>query len=50
MEQLKKLQKDGDAGEDEIAAAEKEMEKITHNYIEQVDKLVANKEAELMEV
>ena len=50
MEQLKKLQKDGDAGEDEIAAAEKEMEKITHGYIEQVDKLVANKEAELMEV
>lgn len=50
MDQLKKLQKDGDAGEDEIAAAEKEMEKITHNYIEQVDKLVANKEAELMEV
>ena len=50
MEQLKKLQKDGDAGEDEVVAAEKEMEKITSGYIEQVDKLVANKEEELMEV
>ena len=50
MEQLKKLQKDGDAGEDEVIAAEKEMEKITSGYIDQVDKLVANKEEELMEV
>ena len=50
MEQLKKLQKDGDAGEDEVIAAEKEMEKITSGYIEQVDKLVENKENELMEV
>ncbi|QNE89773.1 ribosome recycling factor [Corynebacterium incognita] len=50
MEQLKKLQKDGDAGEDEITAAEKEMEKVTHGYIEQIDELVTKKEAELMEV
>lgn len=50
MEQLKKLQKDGDAGEDEVVAAEKEMEKITASYIDQVDKLVAAKEDELMEV
>ena len=50
MEQLKKLQKDGDAGEDEVIAAEKEMEKITSGYIEQVDSLVENKENELMEV
>ncbi len=50
MESLKKLQKDGDAGEDEVTAAEKEMEKITASYIDQIDKLVAAKEAELMEV
>ena len=50
MDQLKKLQKDGDAGEDEVVAAEKEMEKTTAGYIDQVDKLVANKENELMEV
>lgn len=50
MESLKKLQKDGDAGEDEVAAAEKVMEKVTASYIEQIDKLVAAKEQELMEV
>lgn len=50
MEQLKKLQKDGDAGEDEVAAAEKDLEKITQNYVAQVDDLVGRKEGELMEV
>ena len=50
MEQLKKLQKDGEEGEDEVLAAEKEMEKITAGYVDQVDKLVENKESELMEV
>ena len=50
MEQLKKLQKDGEEGEDEVLAAEKEMEKITAGYVEQIDKLVENKESELMEV
>lgn len=50
MDQLKKLQKDGDAGEDEVAAAEKELDKITARYIEQVDVVVQKKEKELMEV
>lgn len=50
MEQLKKLQKDGDAGEDEVQAAEKELDKVTQNYVAQVDELVTRKEEELMEV
>ena len=50
MESIKKLEKDGDIGEDEAAAAEKAMEKITADYIDQIDKLVAAKEEELMEV
>lgn len=50
MEQLKKLQKDGDSGEDEVVAAEKELDKVTARYIEQVDQVVTRKEAELMEV
>lgn len=50
MEQLKKLQKDGDFGEDEVAAAEKELDKVTSRYIEQIDQVVTRKEAELMEV
>ncbi len=50
MEQLKKLQKDGDAGEDEVNAAEKELDKTTQNYVAQVDEVVSRKENELMEV
>ncbi|RNE49406.1 ribosome recycling factor [Corynebacterium alimapuense] len=50
MEQLKKLQKDGDAGEDEVQAAEKELDKVTQTYATQIDELVSKKEAELMEV
>ena len=50
MEQLKKLQKDGVAGEDEVQAAEKELDKVTKTYVEQIDEVVTKKEAELMEV
>lgn len=50
MEQLKKLQKDGDAGEDEIQAAEKELDKVTAGQVSQVDEVVDRKEKELMEV
>ena len=50
MDALKKIQKDGDAGEDEVTAAEKELDKTTSKYVEQVDELVSRKEAELLEV
>lgn len=50
MDVLKKMQKDGDAGEDECVAAEKELDKTTQEYVAQVDVLVAKKEKELMEV
>lgn len=50
MDQLKKIQKDGDAGEDEVQAAEKELDKITAKYVAQVDEVVSKKEAELMGV
>lgn len=47
---LDKLQKDGDAGEDDIARAEKELQSLTDQYVAQVDELVKHKEAELLEV
>ena len=50
MDSLKKIQKDGDAGEDEVQAAEKELDKITQGYVAQVDEVVSSKEKELMEV
>ena len=50
MEELKRIQKDGEAGEDEVQAAEKELDKVTHKYVAQVEELVAKKEKELMDV
>ena len=50
MDSLKKLQKDGDAGEDEVNAGEKDLDKVTNDYVSRIDDLVASKEEELMEV
>jgi ribosome recycling factor len=47
---LERLEKDGDAGEDDVARAEKELEKVTHKYVAEVDELLKHKEAELLEV
>jgi ribosome recycling factor len=47
---LDRLVKDGDVGEDDVARAEKELEKLTHTYVEQVDDALRAKEAELLEV
>ena len=47
---LDKLARDGNAGEDEVVRAEKELEKITHRYVEGIDELLKHKEAELLEV
>lgn len=50
MDQLKKIQKDGDAGEDEVKTAEQSLDKTTQGYVAQIDELVQRKEDELMEV
>ncbi len=47
---LDRLVKDGETGEDEVARAEKELEKTTASYVAQVDELLKVKEAELLEV
>jgi ribosome recycling factor len=50
MEELNRIQKDGEAGEDEVQRAEKELEATTAKYVHQIDDLVKHKEAELLEV
>jgi ribosome recycling factor len=50
MGTLDKLAKDGEAGEDDVRRAEKELEDVTHKYVAQVDELLKHKEAELLEV
>jgi len=47
---LDRLAKDGEAGEDDVARAEKELEKITQGYVEQVADALRHKESELLEV
>ncbi len=41
---------DGEAGEDEVGRAEKELQATVDRYVHQVDELVKHKEAELLEV
>ncbi|MFE2996352.1 ribosome recycling factor [Nocardia sp. NPDC059246] len=50
MDELGRIQKDGEAGEDEVGRAEKELDKTTQKYVAHVDELVKHKEAELLEV
>ncbi|MXP22475.1 ribosome recycling factor [Gordonia sp. HNM0687] len=50
VDELKRIQKDGEAGEDEVTRAEKELDKTTAGYVAQVDELVKHKENELLEV
>ncbi len=49
-EGLEKLAKDGDAGKDDVARAEKSLEDITGKYVSQIDELLKHKETELLEV
>ena len=50
MDELSRIKKDGEAGEDEVARAEKDLDKTTATYTAQIDELVKHKEGELLEV
>jgi ribosome recycling factor len=50
MEELHRIKKDGEAGEDEVKHAEKDLDKTTQQYVGQIDELVKHKEGELLEV
>jgi ribosome recycling factor len=47
---LNKMIKAGDAPEDDVHRAERELDELTRTYEGQVDELLKNKEAELLEV
>jgi ribosome recycling factor len=49
-EELDRLVKAGEVGEDEGSRAEKELEQSTKKYVDSVDDLLKHKEAELLEV
>jgi ribosome recycling factor len=47
---LEAFEKDGDLSEDELDRAEKELEKLTHDVVSEIDEILARKEQELLEV
>lgn len=47
---LESAEKAGEISADELERAEKELEKITHDHVEQIDKALGRKEHELLEV
>jgi ribosome recycling factor len=49
-DQLDKLMKDGDAGEDDVRRGEKQLDELTHKHVEHVDEILKHKETELLEV
>lgn len=50
MDELKKMEKDGDLSEDESRLWSDEVQKLTDKYIKDVDHILATKEAEIMQV
>lgn len=49
-EELDRIVKDGEAGEDEVVRAEKELEALTKKHVDLIDTLLSAKESELLEV
>jgi ribosome recycling factor len=49
-EELDRINKDGEAGEDEVRRAEKDLDDLTAAHTAAIDDAVKNKEAELLEV
>lgn len=47
---LEALEREGEISSDELDRAEKELEKLTHEYVAEIDRILARKEQELLEV
>ena len=49
-DQLDRLKKDGEASEDDVERAEKQLDGLTKAHTEQIDKMLATKESELLNI
>ena len=49
-DQLDRLKKDGEASEDDVERAEKQLDSLTKAHTEQIDKMLATKESELLTI
>ena len=50
IDQVRKMKKDGEMTEDEVASAEKTIQNVTDTYVKNVDAVTAKKEKELMAI
>ena len=50
MDLAKKLQKDGEITEDDLKSAENKIQELTDKSINEIDKLLENKEKEIMSI
>jgi ribosome recycling factor len=50
MEAIKKMKKDSTITEDDQKIAEKDLQKVTDSHIEELDRIGADKEKEIMSV
>ena len=50
MEKIKAMKKKSEITEDDQSKAEKDLQKVTDNFIKEIDKIAADKEKEIMEV
>ena len=50
IDEFKAMQKNSEITEDELKSAETEIQKITDKYIDEIDKILADKEKEIMSV
>ncbi len=48
--ELEALEREGEISSDDLDWAEKELDKVTHEYVAEIDKMLARKEQELLEV
>jgi ribosome recycling factor len=48
--ELDALEKDGDISSDELERVEKDLDKVTHDQVAAIDRLLAHKEQELLEI
>ncbi|MGD0880671.1 MAG: ribosome recycling factor [Acidimicrobiales bacterium] len=49
-QELESMQKDGDLSTDELDRVEKDLEKLTQDHVAAIDRLLAHKEQELLEI
>jgi len=50
MDQLKKMEKDGDMGQDDVRSLSEQVQKVTDGSVAEIDALLATKEQEIMQV